>query len=126
MKRKVKGFAANFMAVLMALSLFFNTVQAEGVTTINVELNRINVTINGIAAGTAGMDYALDDGTMVPFSILYNDTTYLPIRKVAELLGMDVSWDETTSTAGINTRKSSESKNLMPSALSNATQQSIA
>jgi len=52
--------------------------------------------------GKAGMNYTLPNGKQVPYSILYKGTTYLPMRKVAELVGKEVTWDQDTNTAGIN------------------------
>ncbi|KRE99407.1 hypothetical protein ASG89_28005 [Paenibacillus sp. Soil766] len=42
-----------------------------------------------------------NNGTMVPESILYEGTTYVPVRKVSEMLNLPVQWDETTKTVWI-------------------------
>lgn len=39
-------------------------------------------------------------------TILYNGTTYVPLRAVSTMLDKDVTWDEQTKTAGINDLKS--------------------
>jgi hypothetical protein len=54
---------------------------------INVIMNSVNVKINGIELESE--------------SILYNGTTYLPLRKVAESVGKDVTWNQETMTADI-------------------------
>lgn len=46
-----------------------------------------------------GDTYTLSDGTKVPYSISYNNTTYLPIRKVGELVGLPVNYDGNSNTA---------------------------
>lgn len=38
-------------------------------------------------------------------TILYNDTTYVPLRDAAEMLNMYVDWEENTNTAKISTTK---------------------
>lgn len=61
---------------------------ADGVKQlIEAELNTVNITVDGVKV----------DGE----NILYNDKTYVPLRKIAEMLGKDVSWDEATNTADI-------------------------
>ena len=52
----------------------------------------------------------LASGEKVPSSILYVDqagggTTYLPMRYLAELLGMSVTWDQATGTADLKNRQ---------------------
>ncbi|GAB1360366.1 hypothetical protein MASR1M31_21710 [Porphyromonadaceae bacterium] len=69
--------------------------------TILVAINDVNVMVNGKMAGASGEDFSLENGTLVPNSIIYNGTTYLPIRKVAEMLGKEVTWDGTTKRVGI-------------------------
>lgn len=60
--------------------------------TISIEYNDIKVTLDG-------KPVELKDATgktVEPFT--YNGTTYLPVRAVANLLGVDVKWDAATST----------------------------
>lgn len=60
--------------------------------TIAIEYNDIKVTLDG-------KPVELKDAagkTIEPFT--YNGTTYLPVRAVANLLGVDVKWDGDTST----------------------------
>ncbi len=103
MKKTIKGYIAGF--VTAAILLTSVNVFAAGVEeTLNVVLNKINIAINGNIVGNAGENYTLDNGQNVPYSILYNGTTYLPMRKVAELVGKDVSWNNETNTAGINNK----------------------
>lgn len=57
-------------------------------------LTKIDVVLNGINVQVEGQGVEVD-------SILYNGTTYLPMRKVAELVGKDIEWKQETKTANI-------------------------
>lgn len=64
---------------------------AQGITkTVNVVFNKVNVKVNGM---TVKVD-----------NILYNGTTYAPVKAVAEMLGKEIKWDGSTSTVYINDR----------------------
>ncbi len=85
MNKGVKGFVIGVIVTLMAISIVF----ADGVIrTIEVAFNTIKLQVNGV-------DVDADN-------ILYNGTTYVPIRKVAEMFGKDVKWNSETSTVDIN------------------------
>ena len=45
-----------------------------------------------------------DDGSQLK-PVIINDRTYLPVRALAEVLNMNVEWDETTSTVSLSTKK---------------------
>ena len=94
--KSLKGFIVGFISAMVMLSSVY--VYAQG---LEVVLNKVNIAVNGIIVGPAGQNFKLDNGSSVPYSILYEGTTYLPIRKVAEVLGKEVTWDGTTNTAGI-------------------------
>lgn len=59
--------------------------------TIEVVFNAVKVQVNGENKDVE--------------SILYNGTTYLPMRKVAELVGKDIEWNQQTMTANIVNKK---------------------
>ena len=71
---------------------------------IEARFNSVRLELNGNTVAEEGESYMLPNGQSVPFSILYNDTTYLPIRKVCELLDIEVTWDQDGNTAGIVTK----------------------
>ena len=54
---------------------------------IEVEFNSVNLEVNGTNVDAD--------------NILYNGTTYVPLRRTAEILGCDVGWDGNTNTAKI-------------------------
>lgn len=106
----MKKILTSFMAGVIVTILMINSVAyATGnKDLIEVILNSINVAINGEKVVGTGQAYQLNNGENVPYSISYKDTTYLPIRKVSEILGKEVSWDGTTKTAHIDDKTVTE------------------
>lgn len=101
MKKSIKFYVAGFLSAIMLLTSI--NVFADGAQEmLGVVINKVNVAINGTIIGKEGTDYTLNNGEKVPYSIVYNGTTYLPVRKVAELVGKNVSWNGETNTVGIN------------------------
>ncbi|WP_066502700.1 stalk domain-containing protein [Abyssisolibacter fermentans] len=86
MKKYLKGVLTGIViTLLLGSSLGF----AQGVKqTIEVLFNSINLEVN--------------KQKITCDNILYNGTTYVPIRKVAEILGKKVEWNGETNTASIN------------------------
>lgn len=85
MKKLVKG----LVITGIVMTFLMITVLGEAVTrTIDVVYNSVNLTVNG--------------QKIEADNILYDGTTYVPLRAVAEALGKDVGWDEATTTASIN------------------------
>lgn len=92
-----KMFRRSITIVIMAAILIVNCVSAMAAGTsanINVKFNSINIKVN--------------DNPVQADNILYNDTTYVPLRAIAEMLGKDVGWDANSRTASINDKESSE------------------
>ena len=68
---------------------------------IDALFNEVRININGIDRVQWGESITLADGTQTPYSILYNGTTYLPLRKTAELLGKEVYWNGDSKTVSV-------------------------
>ncbi len=77
-----------FIGILIGCTLMATPVLAESV------LTKIDVVMNGVNVQLEGADVQVD-------SILYNGTTYLPMRKIAELVGKNIDWNQQTRTANI-------------------------
>ena len=89
MKKTIKGF---ILGVIIT-ALFTGTVLGSGLMkTIEVGFNTVNLTVNGKKVSAD--------------NILYDGTTYVPLRATAEILGKEVGWDGATRTASINDKKS--------------------
>ncbi|QAT43627.1 stalk domain-containing protein [Aminipila luticellarii] len=103
MKKQCKGFIMGF--ILACLLVIPTTALADN---IQAQFNAANITVNGKDAVKLGENYQLSDGSIVPFSINYKGTTYIPIRKVSELLGIGIDYDNTTKTVQITTSSKGE------------------
>ena len=81
-----------FVVGVIILTLLAGTAIGETITkTIEVVYNTVNITVNGTKIEAD--------------NILYNGTTYVPLRAVAEVLDKEVGWDQNTLTASINDKK---------------------
>ena len=85
MKKYLKGF---ILGTIIATLLMGTAIGAGVKKTIEVAFNSINITVNGKKVNAD--------------NIVYNGTTYIPLRAAAELLDKEVGWDQKTSTASIN------------------------
>lgn len=75
-------------AVILTFIFGGNAVAEDIKQTIEVYFNKIHIEING-------KRLAVDN-------ITYKDTTYVPLRKVAEMFNKKVGWNEDTTTASID------------------------
>jgi hypothetical protein len=91
MKSGIKGFIVGVVFTIASVCLAFAD---SSLQTIEVMLNRINLEIDGVKANVD--------------NILYNGTTYVPIRAVAEIFDKEVLWDSETYTVSINSTDTSD------------------
>lgn len=90
MKKKVSIFV---LVLGMTASFVVGTAAANGLQEIKAYLN------TSITFKLEGEEQVLTDATGVrTYPISYNNTTYLPVRSIAELLGIDVGWDQATAS----------------------------
>lgn len=111
MKNIIKGIVIGVISTTLLLG---SVAAATNFQQIQVLLNNINIKVNGTQVANKDENYKLANGNEVPFSISYKDTTYLPLRKVAELVGKEVGYDNQTQTASINDK---EGNNFRPLSL---------
>ncbi|MDR7871339.1 MAG: stalk domain-containing protein [Tissierellaceae bacterium] len=86
MKKYLKGLITGVVITLILTGTFGYASQMK--QTIEVLFNSVNLEVNG--------------KTVNGDNILYNGTTYVPLRRMAEMLGKEVGWNQTTYTASIN------------------------
>lgn len=85
MKKTIKGIV---LGVIITTLLMGTALGAGVMKTIEVAFDSINLTVNGNKVDAE--------------TIVYNETTYVPLRAAAEMLDKDVGWDQATQTASIN------------------------
>ena len=88
------------IALTLALALAVSTASAFA-TVVSASFNKINIEVEGSLKAVSGEYFVRTTGD-VPYSILYMGTTYLPLAKVCEFVGKDVSWDGNTRTVTIS------------------------
>jgi hypothetical protein len=94
----MKKFLAGLIIGMMLMGAVFADTQ-----TIEAFYNNIKISINGKAV-------ELKDAAGSPVEpFIYNGTTYLPVRAIAEALGMEVKYNETTNTVEL-VRKEGETQ----------------
>ncbi|WMI81073.1 hypothetical protein [Anaerotignum sp. MB30-C6] len=104
MKKMMKTLVSSILVML----LLFTTVYASSSEKIEAMLNALNISVNGEEVAKSGEGFTVGSGAKVPFSINYAGTTYLPMRKVAELLNKDVEYVKETKTVNIVDKVGSE------------------
>ena len=84
-----------YIGTILIATLLTTTVYGAQITKkIEVAFNSINIEVNG-------KEVKADN-------IVHEGTTYVPLRKISELLGNEVTWIEKTKTAQINSGDSKE------------------
>ena len=102
MKPKIQPFLAGMITAAVIGGLGVGALAASGAVTFNAS----NLQLNGQQISAKGENYTLPSGQQVPASITYTDetgggTTYLPVRRIAELLGIDIGWDGTSGSVTV-------------------------
>ena len=87
-----KGFVAGALLTALAIGLFGTALATTGSWSVTADYNDIKVTLDGEAVNLTDANGA----PVEPFAI--SGTTYLPVRAVANALGLDVGWEQETAT----------------------------
>lgn len=94
-----------FILTFIVTTIFIKNINAQQLIkkeSIDVFKNAINIKVEEKQDVKIGEKYNLFDNKEVPISLLYEDTTYVSVRKIAELLNLEIEWDEKTKTARIS------------------------
>lgn len=95
MKSYARGIITGF---LISAAVFAAPAIAEN---INALFNDVRINVNGIDQIQWGENIELGNGETTPSSILYNGTTYLPMRKLGELSGQQIYWNGDSKTVAM-------------------------
>lgn len=92
-----KGFIAGMLTMLLILSISGTAFALQGKVTQELEYRDISVTLDG-----KHLDLRDAQGNAVePF--MFSGTNYLPVRALAESLGLNVAWDGANNTVVLTT-----------------------
>lgn len=102
-KRPVIPFLSGVLATVLTMGCVTTALAASGL----VQFSPVGLQLNGKAIFAADDSVNTESGQSVPSSIVYTDeagggTTYLPLRTIANLLDVPITWDggETTVVLG--------------------------
>lgn len=96
-KAQVKGFIKGVIFSLLIISVIFTISAAQMTKEATLHYNNIKITVDGKEVIPTDAN-----GNLVePFII--DGTTYLPVRAIANSLGLNVEWDASTNTAKLST-----------------------
>lgn len=95
--KKYRGFIAGMLTMLLIVSVAGTASATLGKITKELEYRNIKVSLDGEV-----LDLKDSAGNHVePF--MFDGTNYLPVRALAEALGLNVTWDGSTSTVVLTT-----------------------
>ena len=101
--RSVIPFLGGVLATILTAGCLTTALAASGL----VSFNPVNLDLNGRTIFASGDTLKTEGGQEIPSSIVYTDqagggTTYLPLRTIANLLDVPITWDggETTVVLG--------------------------
>ena len=102
MSERTKGIVIGVAAACFVMGIGTTALAASGAVTFNASA----LQLNGQQISAKGENYTLPSGQQVPASITYTDengggTTYLPVRRISELLGIEIGWDSTTGSVTV-------------------------
>lgn len=98
-KRPVIPFLSGVLATVLTMGCVTTALAASGL----VQFSPVGLQLNRKAIFAAGDNVKTESGQSVPSSLLYTDaagggTTYLPLRTIADLLDVPITWDGEENT----------------------------
>ena len=96
MKSSQKGFFAGMITMLLIISTIGTAGATYGRVQKSLEYRDIGVTLNGVKLNLRDAK----GNSVEPF--MFDGTNYLPVRALAEALGLSVAWDGATNTVVLN------------------------
>lgn len=99
-KDKLKGFISGVIVMALMFSMTATGFASVGSKTITAAYNNIKIYVNQSLVDLKDAS----GNTVEPF--IYNGTTYLPLRAVADALGQEVTWDNATKSVYLGSKPS--------------------
>lgn len=124
--KKLSSFIAGVMTTVLLLALFVPSFAASTLQTIEVVTNGVNISIDGNIISKIGEGY-VREGTEseICSSISFQGTTFVPIRRVSEILGINVDYDNNTKTVLLTTNNYELGKDTDAVTINKATEEEI-
>lgn len=97
MKGQTKGFFTGIIVMVILIGLV-GTCFAASQRNATLNYSGIKITLNGNALTPTDASGA----TVEPFTI--DGTTYLPVRAIANAMGLDVAWNDSTQTVALSNK----------------------
>ena len=84
-----------------------STAEPSGHQDVSIDcvFDSLNIVVNGQTFARPGDQFDRGAGMMVPYSLLYRGTTYLPLAAVCQIVGKDISWNGETYVASVYSRE---------------------
>ena len=92
-----------FLLGVVISAIITTTIVPTIANQIQIFYNTVNIAVNGQRVVAIDDDFTLPSGMVVPYSINYRGTVYLPMREMGRLVGFEVDWDPETSTVHVST-----------------------
>lgn len=102
--KKLSGFIAGVLFTLIVISTFTPALAEQ----VKLVFNSVNISVGDKIISRIGENYTLANGQSTYGSLTFNGTTYLPIRKIAESLNLEVDYDNQTKTVILLTTNQNE------------------
>ncbi|MEC0230178.1 alginate lyase family protein [Paenibacillus alba] len=91
-------------------SLFFSGIGLAATNPADISLQKLKLIVNGVNKSAPEGLYN-NQGDLVPETLMYQNTTYVPIRLIGELLGKSVEWKSDSRSIMIGSNTVDPSKN---------------
>ena len=93
-----KKISVKSLLVLMVVVVTMTVAIAAVGTRVTATLSpNISITYNGVAVTP------VDGLGNITYPLVYNNSTYLPVRAISTILGLDIGWNQETQTISLNT-----------------------
>jgi hypothetical protein len=104
-KYSLKHVAVSFLCG----SLFFSGIGFAASASTDISLKKLKLIVDGVDKSAPDGLYN-NQGDMVPESLIYQNTTYVPVRMIGELLGKTVEWDSGSRAVILSSKPGDDGK----------------